>query len=62
MSPPGIWNTAPNKTAYAMLSEDFRGNSVLFPSDEVFAKWQPIQDIGDSLALWSKTWDEVKAS
>jgi spermidine/putrescine transport system substrate-binding protein len=53
---------APNKTAYGLLSEDFRGNSVLFPSEEVFAKWQPINDIGDALALWSKTWDEVKAS
>jgi spermidine/putrescine transport system substrate-binding protein len=53
---------APNKTAYAMLSEDFRGNEALFPSDEVFARCEPIDDLGDALALWSKTWDEVKAS
>lgn len=53
---------APNKTAYPMLSEDFRGNEALFPSDEVFAKCEPIDDLGDALALWSKTWDEVKAS
>jgi spermidine/putrescine transport system substrate-binding protein len=53
---------APNKTAYALLSEDFRGNEALFPSAEVFAKCEPIDDLGDALALWSKTWDEVKAS
>jgi spermidine/putrescine transport system substrate-binding protein len=53
---------APNKTAYKLLSEDFRGNEALFPSEEVFARCEPIDDLGDALALWSKTWDEVKAS
>ncbi|RPJ33752.1 MAG: spermidine/putrescine ABC transporter substrate-binding protein [Verrucomicrobiaceae bacterium] len=53
---------APNQGAYPLLSEDFRGNEVLFPTDEVFAKCEPIDDLGDALALWSKTWDEVKAS
>ena len=53
---------APNSGAYQLLSEDFRGNEALFPSDEVFAKLEPIDDLGDALALWSKTWDEVKAS
>lgn len=53
---------APNQGAYPLLSEDFRGNEVLFPPDEVFAKCEPIDDLGDALALWSKTWDEVKAS
>ena len=53
---------APNKTAYEALSEDFRGNEALFPSDEIFAKCGPIDDLGDALALWTKTWDEVKAS
>lgn len=53
---------APNKDAYALLSEDFRGNEALFPPAEVFAKCEPIDDLGDALALWSKTWDEVKAS
>jgi spermidine/putrescine-binding protein len=52
---------APNHSAYKLLTEDFRGNEVLFPSDEIFAKMEPIDDLGDALALWSKTWDEVKA-
>lgn len=53
---------APNQGAYPLLGEDFRGNEVLFPPDDVFAKCEPIDDLGDALALWSKTWDEVKAS
>lgn len=53
---------APNSGAYSMLSEDFRGNEALFPSDGLFAKCEPLDDLGDALALWSKTWDEVKAS
>jgi spermidine/putrescine transport system substrate-binding protein len=53
---------APNQDAYQLLSEDFRGNEALFPSEEVFAKCEPIDDLGDALALWSKTWDAVKAA
>lgn len=53
---------APNSSAYKLLSEDFRGNEALFPDPEVFAKCEPIDDLGDALALWSKTWDEVKAA
>jgi spermidine/putrescine transport system substrate-binding protein len=53
---------APNQSAYAMLSEEFRANEVLFPSEEIFAKCEPIDDLGDALALWSGMWDAVKAS
>jgi spermidine/putrescine transport system substrate-binding protein len=53
---------APNQDAYALLSEEFRSNEVLFPSEEVFAKCEPIDDLGDALALWSGMWDAVKAS
>jgi spermidine/putrescine transport system substrate-binding protein len=53
---------APNSSAYPLLSEDFRGNDALFPEPAVFAKCEPIDDLGDALALWSKTWDEVKAA
>ncbi|NQX02412.1 spermidine/putrescine ABC transporter substrate-binding protein [bacterium] len=53
---------APNSSAYPLLSEEFRGNAALFPSPEIFAKCEPIDDLGDALALWSKTWDEVKAA
>lgn len=51
---------APNTAAYSHLSEDFRGSEVLFPSEELFAKCEPIADLGDKLPLWSKEWDRVK--
>lgn len=53
---------APNSSAYKLLPEGFRGNDALFPEPEVFAKCEPVDDLGDALALWSKTWDEVKAA
>lgn len=56
-----ITGRSPNSAAYKLLSEDFRGNGALFPEDAVFSKCEPIDDLGDALALWSKTWDEVKA-
>ena len=56
-----ITGRSPNSGAFKLLSEDFRGNAALFPDEAVFAKCEPIDDLGDSLALWSKTWDEVKA-
>jgi spermidine/putrescine transport system substrate-binding protein len=53
---------APNSGAYPLLSEDFRGSDALFPDPEIFARCELIDDLGDGLALWSKTWDEVKAA
>lgn len=52
---------SPNTAGYALLPEDFRKNEVLFPSAEVFAKCEVIGDLGESLPLWTRTWDEVKA-
>jgi spermidine/putrescine transport system substrate-binding protein len=53
---------APNSGAYPLLGEEFRANAALFPDESVMAKCEPVDDLGDALALWSKTWDEVKAS
>lgn len=53
---------APNSAAYSHLTEDFRGSAVLFPPDAVFAKCEPIGDLGDKLPLWTKEWDRVKNS
>jgi spermidine/putrescine transport system substrate-binding protein len=53
---------APNTDAYRLVSEDLRGNDVLFPEQDVLEKCETLDDLGDALALWTKTWDEVKAS
>lgn len=57
-----ICSRAPNTAAYASLSEDFRGSEVLFPPDELFAKCEPIDDLGDKLPLWTAEWDKVKTA
>ena len=53
---------APNSGAYSLLSEDFRGSPVLFPSAELFAKCEPIADLADKLPLWTAEWDKVKTA
>ena len=53
---------APNSGAYALLSEDFRGSPVLFPPAELYAKCEPIADLGDKLPLWTAEWDKVKTT
>ena len=53
---------APNTAAYPLLSEDFRGNPVLFPSIELEEKCTPLDDLGDDLAIWTAAWDRIKSA
>lgn len=53
---------APNSAAYSHLTEDFRGSEVLFPPAELFAKCEPIDDVGDKLPLWTAEWDKIKTA
>ena len=53
---------SPNSAAYGNLSEDFRGSNILFPPDDLFAKCEPIDDLGDKLPLWTAEWDKVKTA
>ena len=53
---------APNTAAYPLLSKDFRSSDVLFPPADLFAKCEPIGDLGDKLPLWTGIWDEVKSA
>jgi spermidine/putrescine transport system substrate-binding protein len=53
---------SPNSPAYEQLSEDFRGSNILFPPDDLFAKCEPIDDLGDKLPLWTAEWDKVKTA
>ena len=53
---------APNSAAYPHLSEDFRGSPLLFPPPELFAKCEPIGDLGDKLSLWTTEWDKIKTA
>jgi len=57
-----IGSRSPNSAAYPHLSEDFRGSPLLFPPSELFAKCEPIGDLGDKLPLWTTEWDKVKTA
>ena len=57
-----IGSRSPNSAAYPHLSEDFRGSPLLFPPAELFAKCEPIGDLGDKLPLWTDAWDKVKTA
>jgi spermidine/putrescine transport system substrate-binding protein len=57
-----IGSRSPNSAAYPHLSEDFRGSPLLFPPDALFAKCEPIGDLGDKLTLWTEEWDKVKTA
>ena len=52
----------PNKDAYALLGEDLRKNPGIFMDPEVRAKSEIIADLGEAIALYIKTWDEIKAA
>lgn len=53
---------SPNKEAYALLSEDLRKNPGVFMDPEIRARSEIIADLGESLALYIRTWDEIKAA
>lgn len=53
---------APNRDAYPLLSEETRNNPIIFPPAEVRAKGEVIRDLGEHNALYTKIWDEIKAS
>jgi spermidine/putrescine transport system substrate-binding protein len=52
----------PNKEAYALLGEGLRQNPGVFMDPELRAKSEIIADLGESLALYIKIWDEIKAA
>jgi spermidine/putrescine transport system substrate-binding protein len=52
----------PNTPSYALLSEESRANPAIFPSPEVRARGEVIEDLGDNNAKYVKIWDEIKAA
>jgi spermidine/putrescine transport system substrate-binding protein len=52
----------PNRPSYDLLSAEFRGNATVFLNEEVKAKSEMFQDLGDDNALYVKIWDQIKAA
>jgi len=57
-----IYYLAPNKTAYDLVTPEFKENEALFLDDETIAKCEMIDDLGPANALYNKAWDEIRAT
>lgn len=53
---------APNTGAYELLSDEIRGNPAIFMDPAIRAKSEVIDDVGESLALYTRMWDQIKAA
>ena len=54
--------SSPNRAALALLPAAIRDNPAIFPSAEVVARTEVIEDIGDATVLYDRLWTEVKTS
>jgi spermidine/putrescine transport system substrate-binding protein len=52
----------PNRTALEKLPEAYRKNPAILPSAAILSKAEVLKDLGDANALYSKTWDTIKAA
>ncbi len=57
-----IFERIPNKAAYPLLPEKTLKLIGIFPSQSIFEKLQPLEDVGDHILLYHKAWERVKES
>lgn len=57
-----IYYLAPNKTAYELVSKEFREIEALFLDEERMQKCEVIDDLGEKNALYNAAWDAVRAA
>lgn len=57
-----IYYLAPNKSAYELVSQEFREIEALFLDEETMKKCEVIDDLGENNALYNKAWDLVRAA
>ena len=51
----------PNLPSYELLAPETRADPVLFPPEEVIAKLETIEDLGEDNIKYTQIWDEIKA-
>jgi spermidine/putrescine transport system permease protein len=54
--------SSPNRAALALLPPAIRDNPAIFPSADVVARTEIIEDIGAATVLYDRLWTEVKTS
>ncbi len=57
-----IYYLAPNKSAYELVSKEFREIDALFLDEATMKKCEVIDDLGENNALYNKAWDLVRAA
>ena len=56
-----IWYSSPNTGAIELMGEDYTGNPVMNPADEVVARCEYFSDISeDFMPIYTALWQEVK--
>ncbi len=50
-----------NRSAISLLPPALQKDPAIFPSDAQLKKCEAMQDLGDKVALWDRTWTEIKA-
>jgi spermidine/putrescine transport system substrate-binding protein len=51
-----------SQAAMSLLPPEILNNHAMFPSEKDLAKFEMLQDLGDSMQAWDKIWTEVKAT
>ena len=57
-----VYYLFPNSPSYPLLPEEVREDPILFPPQEVIAKLEMIQDLGELTQKYLTLWDEIKAA
>lgn len=57
-----IYYLAPNKSAYDLVSQEFREIDALFLDEETMKKCEVIDDLGENNRLYNEAWDLVRAA
>ena len=56
------WFASPNKAAEEFIDEEILEEPAIYPPEEVLARLEWIQDVGDATPLYERIWTEVKAA
>ncbi len=54
--------SSPNRAAIPLLPPEIRGNAAIFPPQDVLARLELIEDLGEATVLYDRLWTEVKTS
>ena len=53
---------APNAEAIKLIDKSLRDNPIFLPPKSILKKCDPLKDLGDKNVLYTRVWDEIKAS